>query len=149
MPTFNLSNIFQRLVVVFGMAFGGGGVESGGVESGGVESGGVESGGVESRGSGDARDLGESSHTGDTDLFEDENDEATVKETTEEEATEEDLIDLSTSDVAPGRTFVSKAIAMKSLKEYFKKNYHPFISVSTFVPEFATKQLKFLSLLGQ
>ena len=60
--------------------------------------------------------------SGDTDLFGDES-----------EVTEEESIELSTSDVAPGQSFPSKNVAMKSLKDFYKKHYHPLISVSTFI----------------
>ena len=123
----NLANLFKRLVVVCGLAFGGGSGDDGGDDSGGCGSGGgaAASGDCSGDGSGGGSNGGptESSHTGDMDLFDDEN----------EEVNEEDFIDLSTSDVAPGRSFPSKTVAMKSLKEFYKKNYHPLISVSTFI----------------
>ena len=55
--------------------------------------------------------------SGDTNLFGDES-----------EVTEEESIELSTSDVAPGQSFPSKNVGMKSLKDFYKKHYHPLIS---------------------
>ena len=62
-----------------------------------------------------------SKHTGDTDLFEEDKE--------EEEEEEEEQKELPLEVLLPGMTFASKADADKYLKEFFNKNYHPFVKV--------------------
>ena len=71
-----------------------------------------------------------SKHTGDTDLFdEDKEDEQEDKEDEEEDKEEDKQEELPLEVLLPGMTFASKADADKHLKEFFNKNYHPFVKV--------------------
>ena len=71
-----------------------------------------------------------SKHTGDTDLFDnDKEDEHEDKEDEEEDKEEDKQEELPLEVLLPGMTFASKADADKHLKEFFNKNYHPFVKV--------------------
>ena len=75
-------------------------------------------------------------HTGDTDLFDDEDKEEDVQDK-----------ELPLQEILPGTTFASKTDAVNSVKEFFNSHYHPFVAVRVIMSLKCRQTLNIFSFL--